>query len=73
MYAGSNLNQKLYSAFIHLRFNEKLLVFDLRKIFNMLALNENDRARLLFFWYKNIRKGDFSLVAYKNVRLSFWA
>ena len=71
MYAGPNLNQKLYSAFIHLRFDEKLLVFDLRKAFNMRALNENDQARLLFFWYKNVNKGDFSLVAYKNVRLSF--
>ena len=71
MYAGPNLKQKLYSAFIHLRFDEKLLVFDLRKAFNMLALNENDQARLLFFWHKNVNKGDFSLVAYKNVRLSF--
>ena len=71
MYAGPNLNQKLYSAFIHLRFDEKLLVFDLRKAFNILALNENDQDRLLFFWYKNVNKGDFSLVTFKNVRLSF--
>ena len=71
MYAGPNLNQKLSSAFVHLRFDEKLLVFELRKAFNMLALDEHDQARLLFFWYKNVSKGDFSLVAYKNVRLSF--
>ena len=71
MRAGPNLNQKLSSAFIHLRFGAKLLIYDLRKAFNMLALNEQDQARLLFFWYRNINKGDFSLVAYRNVRLSF--
>ena len=71
MYSGPNLNHKLSSAFIYLRFGAKLLIYDLRKAFNMLALNEQDQARLLFFWYRNINKGDFSLVAYRNVRLSF--
>ena len=71
MYAGPNLNQKLYSAFINLRFGKSILVFDLCKAFNMLALNEIDQARLLFYWFRNIHKGDYSLVAYKNVRLSF--
>ena len=37
----------------------------------MLALNDLDHARLLFFWFKNVSKGDFSLIAYKNIRLSF--
>ena len=71
MYSGPSLNQKLSSALLHLRFDAKILIFDLKKAFNMLSLNENDQARLLFFWYKNINKGDFSLVAFKNVRLSF--
>ena len=71
MYAGPNLNQKLSSAFIQLRFDEKILIFDLCKAFNMLAIKEIDQARLLFFWFKNVDKDDFSLVAYKNVRLSF--
>ncbi|XP_068224857.1 uncharacterized protein [Palaemon carinicauda] len=68
---GPNLNQKLSSAFLHLRFDKLLLTYDLKKAFNMLSLNNNDQARLLFFWFKNVQKNDYSLVAYKNVRLSF--
>ena len=71
MFAGPTLNHKLSSAFIHNRFDLKLLTFDLVKAFNMLALNEVDQSKLLFFWYKDVSKGDFSLVAYKNTRLSF--
>lgn len=65
------MNQKLTSAFLHLRFDEKLLTYDLKKAFNMLALGENDQARLLFLWFRNVSRGDFDIVAYKNVRLSF--
>ena len=71
MYAGPNLNNKLSSAFLNIRFDDKILVFDLKKAFNMLALKEIDQARLLFFWFKNLEAGDYSLVVYKNVRLSF--
>ena len=71
MYAGPNLNQKLSSAFLNIRFDDKLLIFDLKKAFNMLALKEIDQARLLFYWFNNVEAGDYSLIAYKNVRLSF--
>ncbi|XP_068243236.1 uncharacterized protein [Palaemon carinicauda] len=71
MFSGPILNQKLSSSFLNLRFDKNLLVFDLQKAFNMLALSEADQARLLFYWYKNVSKGDFSLVAFKNVRLPF--
>ncbi|XP_068225202.1 uncharacterized protein [Palaemon carinicauda] len=71
MYSGPALNQKLSSSFLNLRFDRKLLIFDLKKAFNMLALTENDQAKLLFFWFKNVGKGDFSLVAFKNLRLPF--
>ena len=71
MFAGPTLNQKLSSAFLHIRFDLKLLTFDLKKAFNMLALSEEDSSKLLFYWYKNVDKGDFSLVAYRNTRLSF--
>ena len=70
MYSGPNLNQKLSSSFLQLRFDKFLLTFDLKKAFNMLALQDIDQAKLLFFWYKNVGK-DNSLVAYKNVRLPF--
>ncbi|XP_068200128.1 uncharacterized protein [Palaemon carinicauda] len=71
MYAGPNLNQKLSSAFLNIRFVEKFLIFDLKKAFNMLALSEIDQSRLLFFWFRNVSAGDYTPVAYKNVRLSF--
>lgn len=71
MHPGPILNQKLSSAFLNLRFDKKLLIFDLKKAFNMLVLGDNDQARLLFYWFKNVKKGDFSLVAFKNLRLSF--
>ncbi|XP_068225135.1 uncharacterized protein [Palaemon carinicauda] len=71
MYAGPSLNQKITSAMLHLRFGSKLLIFDIKKAFNQIALSELDQQKLLFLWYKNVKKGDFSIVAYKNVRLPF--
>ena len=54
-----------------MRFGEHLLTYDLKKAFNQLALSTSDQSKLLFLWFKNIDKNDFSIVAYKNVRLSF--
>ncbi|XP_066941404.1 uncharacterized protein [Macrobrachium rosenbergii] len=71
MYSGPTLNQKLSSSFLQLRFDQKLLIFDLKKAFNMLSVTETDQNKLLFFWYKNVSQGDFSLIAFKNVRLPF--
>ena len=71
MLAGPPLNRKLTTALIGLRFNKYLLCFDLKKAFLQISLNEEDQQRLLFLWYKNVAEGDFSLVTYKNVRLSF--
>ena len=71
MFAGPCLNQKLSSALMQLRFGRYLLTYDLKKAFNQLLLSETDQSKLLFYWFNNIEKNDFSLVAYKNVRLSF--
>ena len=71
MYSGPCVNQKLSTALILLRFDEKLLVFDLKKAFCQLLLPESDANKLLFLWYKNPEIGDFTLQAYKNVRCSF--
>ena len=71
LHAGPSLNYKLASALLQLRFGSHLLIYDLKKAFNQLVLNPRDQHKLLFFWYRNIKKGDYSLVAYKNVRLSF--
>ena len=71
MFAGPTLNQMLSSALLQLRFGAFLLTYDLKKAFNQLLLNSHDQSKLLFVWYKNIAKKDFSLVTYRNVRLSF--
>ncbi|XP_068234742.1 uncharacterized protein [Palaemon carinicauda] len=71
IHSGPCLNQKIASALLHLRFGSKLLCFDIRKAFNQIELNPSDQNKLLFLWYRNVKKGDFSLVGYKNVRLSF--
>ena len=71
MFAGPTLNQKLSSAFLQLRFGSYLLCYDLKKAFNQLLLNDIDQSKLLFYWFKDVDKQDFSPVVYRNVRLSF--
>ena len=71
MFSGPSLNQKLSSSLLQLRFGFHLLTYDLKKAFNQLMLSSSDQSKLLFLWFRNISKGDFSTVAYKNVRLSF--
>ncbi|XP_068224998.1 uncharacterized protein [Palaemon carinicauda] len=71
MWAGPCINQKLSTALLLLRFDSHLLCFDLKKAFQQIALNETDQSKLLFFWFKNVSKGDFTIIAYKNLRLSF--
>ena len=71
MHAGPPLNQRLSSSFIHLRFGNFLCCFDIKKTFNQIGLEEVDQNRLLFLWFRNIDKEDFSFVAYRNCRLPF--
>ena len=71
MYSGPSLNQKLSASLLHLRFDDYLFVYDLEKAFNQIALNENDAARLLCFWFKDPMNGDFTVEAFQNVKLSF--
>ena len=68
---GPSLNHKITTAVTHMRFGEKLLCYDLRKAFLQLALEEKDSNKLLFLWYKNVAQGDYTLVCYRNLRLSF--
>ncbi|XP_068207514.1 uncharacterized protein [Palaemon carinicauda] len=54
---------------LHLRFGSKLLIFDTKKAFNQIALSELHQPKLLFLWYKNVKKGDFSITAKKMLGL----
>lgn len=71
IHSGPSLNQKITSSLLHLRFGSHLLCFDIQKAFNNIVLPETDQNRLLFLWFRNVSRNDFSVVCYKNVRLSF--
>ena len=71
MLPGPNLNHKISTAVLHNRFNKFLLTFDIKKAFLNIKLNECDMNRLCFLWFKNVEKGNFEVVGYRNVRLSF--
>ena len=68
---GPSLNNKISTAIIFLRFDKFLLIFDLCKAFLQIGLNIEDSNRLLFLWFKNVRMEDFSVVAYRCLRLPF--
>jgi len=68
---GPCLNKKLSTALLQLRFGKHLLTFDLVRAFLQIKIPEIDQNKLIFLWFKNIEQGDFSLVAYKCVRLPF--
>ena len=69
--SGPNLNQKLTTSLTHLRFGSKLCCFDIRKAFNNINLSDADANRLLFLWFRNVEGGDFTIEAYRHLRLNF--
>ena len=71
MECGPSLNQKLSSALMNLRFDDKLMSFDIVKAFNNISLSESDQSKLMFYWFKDVQNKDFSLVPYKNNKLTF--
>ena len=71
MLPGPPLNNKIAISLIFTRFDEYLITFDLRKAFLQISIPEEDQNRLLFLWYNDIRNNDFSLVAFRNLRLTF--
>ena len=71
MLAGPCLNNKICTNFMQLRFGKSLLCFDLVKAFLSIALQKSDSVKLCLLWFNNVSKKDFSIVAYKNVRLPF--
>ena len=68
---GPNMNHKLSSALILSRFDKYMFLFDIKKAFLNIALNEIDQNKLSFLWFNDITKGDMDIVAYVNKRLPF--
>ena len=71
IHAGPSLNQKLATTLVHLRFGAKLLCFDLVKAFNQIDLIDEDRNQLLFLWFRNVDRDDYTVIGYRNLRLTF--
>ena len=71
IHSGPNLNSKLTTSVLLLKFDPCLLVFDIKHAFLNIALSEADQAKLLTLWYRNVAKKDFSLVAYKQKTVLF--
>lgn len=71
MMSGPCLNHKLATTIMKLRFDKNLICFDLKKAFLQIELPLSDQAKLLFYWYKNVTKKDFSIITYKHNRLPF--
>ena len=68
---GPNLNHKLQVATLLLRFDKFLMTFDLKKAFLQLMLQREDTEKLLFLWFKDISRKDFSIVGYRFCRVPF--
>lgn len=71
MNSGPCLNSKISTALISLRFDKYLLCFDLVKAFLQVGLSEADQLKLCFLWFRDPLNSDFTLMGYKNVKLSF--
>lgn len=68
---GLNLNHKLLIALTLLRFDPYLVTFDLKKAFLQLLLSDEDTMKLRFLWFRDVSKGDFSIVSYRICRVPF--
>ena len=57
------------TALTLLRLDNYVMTFDLRAAFHQIMIPESDSRKLLFLWYRDVTNGDFTLVAYKFLRL----
>ena len=68
---GGQLNRTIETSLSLPRFGKKLLIFDIKKAFLQLGLNEVDKNKLCFLWFENATRGNFSIKAYRCSRVPF--
>ena len=66
---GPQMNRPIEVSLTLLRFNKNLLIYDLKKAFLQLKLTSEDSNRLCFLWFKDAKKGNFTIKAYRCLRL----
>ena len=68
---GPNLNKNLSTTLIQLRFDSKILSFDLVKAFSQIKLTDSDSKKMCFLWFRDVSKNDYSVIGYLSKRLPF--
>ena len=68
---GPCMNHKILTALMLLRFDENMIIFDLKRAFLNIKLREADSNRLCYLWFRNLEKNDMTLVAYRSLSLNF--
>ena len=68
---GVNLNRKLSTAIIQVRFDKYLLVYDLVKAFLQLKISDEDSKKLCFLWFNDIKNGDKRIIGFRMNRVPF--
>mgnify|MGYP000226994671 CR=1 FL=1 len=68
---GPSLNQKISTAMLLLRFDRKVLVYDLKRAFLQIEIPYEDSIRLAFLWFNNVKENDYSVCGYMTRRFMF--
>ena len=71
MHPGPPINRKIATAVTLMRFDRKLLIYDIVKAFLAIQLHPEDSEKLCFLWVRDAAGGDFSVVGYQTNRLMF--
>ena len=71
MHPGPSLNRKISTAMTLMRFDRKILVYDIVKAFLAIQLYPEDSEKLCFLCFNDMAGGDYSVVGYRMDRLMF--
>lgn len=71
MHPGPSLNRKISTAMTLMRFDKKIMTYDIVKAFLAIELYPSDSEKLCFLWVNDAAGGDNSVVGYKMNRLMF--
>ncbi len=71
VHPGFCKNFKISHALTLMRFDPYLLTFDISKAYHRMGISDENSSKFCFFWFKNIKAGDYSPVIYRCKRVVF--
>ena len=71
IHPGFNKNFKISDALTMMRFDKYLFGFDISKAFHRLSISDENSSKFLFYWFKDIKCGDFTPVVYRSKKVIF--